>query len=84
MALPEMDKVTQSNAANAEEISAKAEQMKAVAGELVVMVGDSRDGANQGCAELKSKYKVETHKGLEVAAVTKISDRKTLKIYNRF
>jgi hypothetical protein len=30
----------------------KVEQMKAVAGELVVMVGDSRDGANQQrCAE---------------------------------
>ena len=53
--------------------------MKAVAGELVVMVGDSRDGANQGCAALKPKFKVETHKGLEVAAATKISGCKTLK-----
>jgi len=48
MAVTKMDKVVQSNATNAEEISAKAEQMKAAAGELVVMVGDSRDGANQG------------------------------------
>jgi len=55
--------------------------MKAVAGELVVMVGDRRDGANQGRVALKPKFKVETHKGLEVAAATKISGRKTLKIY---
>jgi methyl-accepting chemotaxis protein len=51
-AVTEMDKVTQSNAANAEEsasaseeMSAQAEQMKAIVAEMVALVDGNRKGA---------------------------------------
>jgi len=54
-AVSEMDKVTQSNAANAEEsasaseeLSAQAEQMKGIVEELVALVGGSTNGARRG------------------------------------
>jgi len=54
-AVAEMDKVVQQNAANAEEsasaseeMSAQAEQMKGYVGELIALVGGSKDGVDQG------------------------------------
>jgi methyl-accepting chemotaxis protein len=54
-AVAEMDKVTQQNAAGAEEsasaseeMNAQAEQMKEVVGELIALVGGSRNGAGTG------------------------------------
>ncbi|MFZ3045966.1 MAG: methyl-accepting chemotaxis protein, partial [Desulfatirhabdiaceae bacterium] len=54
MAVTEMDKVTQQNAANAEEsasaseeLNAQAEQMKSMVGELIAMVGGGK-ASNSG------------------------------------
>jgi methyl-accepting chemotaxis protein len=65
-AVTEMDKVTQSNAANAEEtasaseeMSAQAGQMKAFVKELVALVGKSGNSAKKGpAAEIKGPKKV--------------------------
>ena len=61
-AVAEMDKVVQSNAANAEEsasaseeMSAQAEQMKAMVGDLVALVGGSTNNhSNESDAEVKA------------------------------
>jgi methyl-accepting chemotaxis protein len=73
-AVTEMDKVTQSNAANAEEsasaseeMSAQAEQMKAMVNELVVMVGGAGNGAKQ---VKKPAAAAGDYKDLGVAATT--------------
>jgi len=63
-AMAQMDKVTQQNAANAEEsasaseeLSAQAEQMNAVVGDLVALVGGSTGGTNAKATTARSASK---------------------------
>jgi methyl-accepting chemotaxis protein len=70
-AVMDMDKVTQQNAANAEEsasaseeMNAQAEQMKVVVGELVVLVGGNGAGAKRGFSDTASVQKVLKSKRL--------------------
>ncbi len=83
-AVTEMDKVTQSNAANAEEsasaseeMNAQAEQMKAMVGEMVVMVGGSSHGAKHTRPSVKHAAKAGARQNIEVAAPAKKSGSKT-------
>ena len=71
--MTEIDKVTQQNAAGAEEsasaaeeMSAQAEQMKAMVGELVAMVeGARRKGESQaGLTEIEARGESATSSGL--------------------
>jgi len=62
IAVTEMDKVTQSNAAGAEEsasaseeLNAQAEEMKTMVNDLVAMVGGSANGSGNGSAKRKKR-----------------------------
>ncbi len=84
-----MDKVTQSNAANAEEsasaseeMNAQAEQMKAMVGELVTMVGGSSNGANQEHSSAVHTAKGGAHKALEIAAPAKKVQSKAVVVHH--
>jgi methyl-accepting chemotaxis protein len=70
-AVTELDKLTQQNAANAEEsasaaeeMSAQAETMKAIVDELVVMVGSGSNSQRQKAMESKSSRHAFQQKGL--------------------
>lgn len=74
-AVAEMDKVTQQNAADAEEsasaaeeMSAQAEEMKAIVHKLKVVVGGSRDGARRGSSPAIEASQAETHGSVPPAA----------------
>jgi methyl-accepting chemotaxis protein len=78
-AVTEMDKVTQSNAANAEEsasaseeMSAQAGQLKAMVGELITLVGKSSNGAAANAPKSKNP------RAVGVAAPDKRAKRKAL------
>jgi len=81
-AVTEMDKVTQSNAASAEEsasaseeMNAQAEQMKAMVDELVALVGDSRGGVKHA-PSVKKTAKTR----IQVAVPTKNAKSKALSV----
>jgi methyl-accepting chemotaxis protein len=83
-AVIEMDKVTQSNAANSEEsasaseeLNAQAEQMKAMVSELVAMVG----GAKAERSAVMHTAKAKIHNALEVATPVKKAKNKALAVY---
>jgi methyl-accepting chemotaxis protein len=79
-AVTEMDKVTQQNAATAEEaasaseeISAQAEQMKAMVGELLAMVGvNSTESGSMRYTDTESKRSAEAVKPAEKAVPVKL------------
>ena len=84
----EMDKVTQSNAANAEEsasaseeMNAQAEQMKVMVSELVALVGGSGNGANQEHSSAVPPAKAEIHQALGVAAPVKKAKSKAMVVH---
>jgi methyl-accepting chemotaxis protein len=90
-AVTELDKVTQQNAANAEEsasaaeeMSAQAETMKGMVNELVAIVGSAgRAQADAHGADHPTKTKVKPHKSLS-AAITKIKSKASgIKTSNR-
>jgi len=79
-AVTEMDKVVQTNAANAEEsasaseeMNAQAEQMKSIVGELVTLVGGSQNGAKGG-----SHTEVATPKAVTTRAIAAHKKIKTI------
>jgi methyl-accepting chemotaxis protein len=81
-AVTELDKVTQQNAANAEEsasaaeeMSAQAETMKGMVNELVAIVGGASEAkAEEHNANHPAKAKVKQHKSLS-GAITKIKSK---------
>ncbi len=83
-----MDKVTQSNAANAEEsasaseeMNAQAEQMKVMVGELVVMVGGGGNGANQEHFSAMPPAQAKIHQAPGVAAPAKTAKSKAMVVH---
>jgi len=81
----EMDKVTQSNAANAEEsasaseeMSAQAEQMKAMVGELVTLVGASGNGPAPRAVAAAGAPQTPIRKALGFAAPVKRAQSQSL------
>jgi methyl-accepting chemotaxis protein len=80
-----MDKVTQQNAANAEEsasaseeMSAQAEQMKTMVDELVALLDGSGNSATSDHASVHYASKTGIHKALAVAAPLKEATGKAM------
>jgi len=89
IAVTEMDKVTQSNAAGAEEsaaaseeLNAQAEEMKSMVNELVMMVGGSANGAggNSGSVNMKPKIALKAPAATSGKAVRKIVAHKAKEV----
>ena len=81
----EMDKVTQSNAANAEEsasaseeMSAQAEQMKAMVGELITLVGARGNGTAPSHVSAANAPQTNMHKALEFGPPAKRAQSRSL------
>ena len=82
-----MDKVTQSNASNAEEtasaseeLSAQAEQMKSVVAEMAALVGGSGNGARRGISSAIGVSKVGIHESLAGAAPVQTAKSKPIAV----
>jgi methyl-accepting chemotaxis protein len=85
IAVNEMDKVTQSNAAGAEEsasasgqMNAQAEQMKEMVNQLVALVGNIGNGADNGHVLAQKTLHVRTHRAPAPAVPAKRASGKTL------
>jgi methyl-accepting chemotaxis protein len=85
-AVAEMDKVTQSNAANAEEstnssdeMNAQAEQMKVMVGDLVALVRGSSSGAKSVLSKVNYFSNTKIHKPQNIAASGKMVESNAIK-----
>ncbi len=89
IAVAEMDKVVQQNAANAEEsasaseeMNAGAEQMKAMVEELVTLVGGSAKGSGDGQANVPTQPKTIFHEKTDHVPPVIMAKEKAVTIHN--
>jgi ABC-type transporter Mla subunit MlaD len=88
-AVTEMDKVTQSNAANAEEtthssdeMNDQAKQMKVMVDDLVALVRGSNSGAKRALSKVKYSSNTEIHKPQTISASAKIVESNSIKDFH--